>query len=213
MVFLTKTNLIKHLSDLHGKKIEACKTMQFKDEASFLLWKENEEESTMSYFPRAVGSQQCGDTKRNYYYYCKHDGSNRSHVKKDQEARKTSRKVKIGQVKRNFTCMAKMVEIIKEGGNREVIYSSTHNHVPCMHDIVHQLMPKSTSDLINTQISLNVGPKEKLKSVQGNVDRESRHTHTHTHTHTQIEHKCSSFKEIHSTKSVKEKEESQASCQ
>ncbi|KAI5699834.1 hypothetical protein M8J75_009490 [Diaphorina citri] len=161
-------SLINHLKSIHQSKIDPAQTFSFNDETEFLSWKEREETKTFSYYPKTCGKKSSDVNSRNYYY-CQHSGSDAAHRKEGEQARKTSRKRKIGQIKQNFTCISKITEVIFANGNREVVYYPTHNHPLSEQDIPHQPVPASVNNLINTQIALNVPALEIHHSVQANV--------------------------------------------
>lgn len=133
--FYHKKSLIGHLEAVHKLKIDPVQNLHFSSEAEFLLWKGREEIRTLSFYSKSTGSKKSGVHIINYFY-CQHDGSNRAHRKVDELACKTSRKNKIGQIKRNFLCISKIVEVVTENGCREIQYSSTHNHPLSEHDLL-----------------------------------------------------------------------------
>lgn len=172
--FYRKNSLIDHLKAVHKLKVDPVQNLHFSSETEFLLWKENEETRTLSYYSKSSGSKKSGTHKINYFY-CQHDGSNRAHRKMNESARKTSRKNKMGQIKRNFPCISKIVEVVSDNGSREIQYFSTHNHPLSEHDLPHQPVSMTVDTLINSQVTVNVPAQDIFHSVHASVsNRENR---------------------------------------
>lgn len=159
--FWTKILLIEHLKTDHKSPIQPALKLNFASEADFISWKDTEEAKTFSYFP-----QNSGRKNGRLYLYCQHDGSDQAHRKKGEEARKTSRKVRIGQIKQGATCIAKMVVVVSEDGKREVEYFPTHSHPLSSHDYAHQPPSSATNAFIDNQVALGISPSKILRTLQ-----------------------------------------------
>jgi hypothetical protein len=170
----TKTILIDHLRAVHDHTIKPVQVLNFKSESEFLAWKEAEEARTYSYF-----SQDCGLKGNRIYLYCQHDGPDVPHRKKGSEGRKTSRKHKIGQIKRGNVCLSKMIVVNHEDGLRTVEYYESHSHPLSKHDLAHQRISLSTYTFIKNQLAFNVPPREIFKTLQSTTSaRENREIST-----------------------------------
>ncbi|XP_026685661.1 uncharacterized protein LOC113471021 [Diaphorina citri] len=117
--------------------VEHCKALSSHEE--FISWKEKEEVKSFSYFSQHRAQNGCRK-----YYYCQHDGHSKPHRKSNEPARLSSRKKKIGQIKKDFQCIARIIVKI-EHSKLLVEYHSTHNHRLTKNDIVHQPQTPSTT--------------------------------------------------------------------
>lgn len=147
--------------------VEHCKA--FSSHEEFISWKEKEEVKSFSYFSQHRAQNGCRK-----YYYCQHDGHSKPHRKSNEPARLSSRKKKIGQIKKDFQCIARIIVKI-EHSKLLVEYHSTHNHRLTKNDIVHQPQTPSTTSHIQKQIALNVPSINIHRSLQSmELERENR---------------------------------------
>uniref|UniRef100_A0A8D8R8M3 MULE transposase domain-containing protein n=1 Tax=Cacopsylla melanoneura TaxID=428564 RepID=A0A8D8R8M3_9HEMI len=117
----------------------------FLSDEDFRSWKEQEEESTFSYFV-----QHSGQHRRIKHFYCQHDGSSKPHSKRKSDAFK-SKRIKVGHI-----CIAKMKVSTTESGSVHLEYYPTHSHRLSPQDLVHHPLPHDVNKLINEQISVGV---------------------------------------------------------
>uniref|UniRef100_A0A8D9BJ78 C2H2-type domain-containing protein n=1 Tax=Cacopsylla melanoneura TaxID=428564 RepID=A0A8D9BJ78_9HEMI len=145
--FQHRTVLIEHLAVAHPSKVafkpKVSKT--FLSDEDFRSWKEEEEESTFSYFV-----QHSGQHRRIKHFYCQHDGSSKPHSKRKSDAFK-SKRIKVGHI-----CIAKMKVSTTESGSVHLEYYPTHSHRLSPQDLVHHPLPHDVNKLINEQISVGV---------------------------------------------------------
>ncbi|KAK3919267.1 Wilms tumor protein-like protein [Frankliniella fusca] len=162
--FYFKSDLIKHLKLHHKQNIADPVEKNFDSIEEFQTWKDVEEVRTFSYF-----SEQAGANKHDgrIYYYCQQDGSDKAHRKISSPARKTSRKVKIGQIKTNKVCIAVMkVKIDPVNKSVQVIYFPSHSHPLRPSDFKYHPPTHAANNNINNQIALGVDPQIIHRNLQ-----------------------------------------------
>ncbi|XP_052124236.1 uncharacterized protein LOC113209901 [Frankliniella occidentalis] len=149
--FFQRGPLIAHLKEKHDQKIVPSKTFHFESEKAFNLWKDDEEVRSFSYFSKNSGAK-----GNKIYLYCQHDGSGKAHRRQSEPDRKTSRKVRIGQIKTGNICIARMIVTHFDTGNVEVKYFATHSHPLSRHDFAHHPPTTEKNEEINSKIALGV---------------------------------------------------------
>lgn len=121
--YLLKSSLTRHLKEVHEMVIKPGECYTFKTWADFIIWKEEEECSTTSFY-----SQQSGQKKGYLYFYCQHDGSSKRHSKLP-EGSVCKRKPRLKErVKTDDVCISMMKVHKAEDGSVQVIYFPTHSH-------------------------------------------------------------------------------------
>ncbi|KAK3931041.1 DNA-binding protein Ikaros [Frankliniella fusca] len=148
--FYHKSSLIEHLNKFHQNdvSIRPAETKSFSSVKEFNKWKENEEESTFSYFTARKG-QKLSLVK---HFYCQHDGSAKLH-----SARKTSKCNRKGRIKVGHFCIAKMTVRIEKGAVHFEYYP-THNHMCRKEDLMHHPLPEEMSRYIDEKIAEKIPP-------------------------------------------------------
>ncbi|KAK3922017.1 Wilms tumor protein-like protein [Frankliniella fusca] len=162
--FYFKSDLIKHLKLHHKQNIADPVEKNFDSIEEFQTWKDVKEERTFSYF-----SEQAGANKHDgrIYYYCQQGGSDKARRKISSPARKTSRKVKIEQIKTNKVCIAVMkVKIDPVNKSVQVIYFPSHSHPLRPSDFKYHPPTHAANNNINNQIALGVDPQIIHRNLQ-----------------------------------------------
>ncbi|XP_052121990.1 uncharacterized protein LOC113217748 [Frankliniella occidentalis] len=160
--FMFKIDLCEHLYADHKADIKPPETHLFKNFEEFSKFKTKIEDETYSYY-----SQQFGKRNGRTYYYCQHDGAQKSHRRNDEATRKTDRRNKKGPIKKNNLCLSMMAVKCLPNGSIQVAYRPTHLH-PCRpQDLKHQPLSTETNQYISKLLSWNVPPSKIVECLRG----------------------------------------------
>lgn len=148
-------DLAEHQKSSHNAKINS-EHLEFDDYESFLLWKEEMELKSYSYFSKVYSA---ADSQNNMYerFQCQFHGSDRVHSPIVRKGLRKNRKK--GKVKTNSFCMSSMT-VRSLNSKIHVYFRKSHDHLPQIENVVYQPTPKSVEKEAENLLKLGVPADE-----------------------------------------------------
>ena len=157
--FATVMDLIDHMVRQHAADMDV-NSIGFKNYASFLSWKEEQEFYSNSQFTQKCSPVLCGRNKI-WYFYCNRAGT---FTPRGQQLRqeKSQGTRKIGK-----QCTAHIkAKVNEDNGHVEVMYCATHNHVV---RLAHVQIPNQTRMIIASKLKQGISMERILDDIRESV--------------------------------------------